>query len=85
MLSAQAYSFRLKSRLAISLSWVAGYTNVILLITCGETVSHMTGNSTHLGNAAADVLLRRPGAAGEIKFFAFVVGLFFLGATTARW
>jgi hypothetical protein len=32
MLSAHAYSFRQKSRLAISLSWIAGYTNVITLI-----------------------------------------------------
>ena len=28
MLSAQAYSFQQKSKLAISLSWISGYTNV---------------------------------------------------------
>src|SRR5688572_1050441 len=54
MLSASAYSFRQKSRLAISLSWVAGYTNVILLILCGVVVAHATGNVTHLGQYLAE-------------------------------
>jgi hypothetical protein len=30
MLSARAYSFRQKSQLAISLSWIGGYTNIIV-------------------------------------------------------
>ena len=80
MLSAQAYSFRLKSRLAISLSWVAGYTNVIILIICDETVSHMTGNSTRFGKAVGSFLLLRPGAAEEIVYFGFIICLFLLGA-----
>src|SRR5271165_6705504 len=80
MLSAAAYSFRLKSRLAISLSWVAGYTNVIVLIKCGETVSHMTGNSTRYGQAIGNTLLRQPGAAMDIAFFASMIALFLLGA-----
>jgi hypothetical protein len=29
MLSARAYSFRQKSKLAVSLSWIAGYANVV--------------------------------------------------------
>jgi uncharacterized membrane protein YoaK (UPF0700 family) len=56
MLSAQAYSFQQKSKLAISLSWISGYTNVIALIACGIMVSHVTGNftqSTHIVGAAA--------------------------------
>jgi len=80
MLSAQAYSFRRKSRLAISLSWVAGYTNVILLIACGQTISHQTGNSTHLGNALGELLLGHAGAKLDLLFFGGIVGLFFLGA-----
>jgi len=55
MLSAAAYSFRQKSRLAISLSWVAGYTNVILFILCAVVVSHATGNITHLGQKLAEL------------------------------
>ena len=54
MLSASAYSFRQKSRLAISLSWVAGYTNVITFIACAVVISHATGNVTHFGKAVAD-------------------------------
>src|SRR4051794_27316209 len=46
MLSARAYSFRQKSKLAISLSWVGGYTNVVLFLACGTFSSHMTGNAT---------------------------------------
>lgn len=53
MLSARAYSFRQKSRLAISLSWVGGYTNVVLFGFCGEFVSNMTGNVTMLGRSTA--------------------------------
>ena len=49
MLSASAYSFRQKSRLAISLSWVAGYTNVITFIVFAVVTSHATGNVTHFG------------------------------------
>lgn len=53
MLSARAYSFRQKSRLAISLSWVGGYTNVVLYSVCGQFVSNMTGNVTLLARSTA--------------------------------
>ena len=43
MLSARAHHSVRKSRLAISLSWVGGYTNVVLYAFCGEFVSNMTG------------------------------------------
>ena len=49
MLSARAYSFRQKSKLAISLSWIGGYVNVVLLLACGTFASHMTGNATRFG------------------------------------
>src|SRR5437764_11809091 len=86
MLSAEAYSFRLKSRLAISLSWIAGYANVITLIACSEVVSHQTGNTTHLGQAVGQFLLRQPPAPGQpspamnLLYFGFLVGTFLLGA-----
>jgi uncharacterized membrane protein YoaK (UPF0700 family) len=74
MLSASAYSFRQKSRLAISLSWVAGYVNVIAFSICGQLVSHMTGNASHLGLSVG---------AGDwrgVGFFGFLVAAFFSGA-----
>jgi uncharacterized membrane protein YoaK (UPF0700 family)/anti-anti-sigma regulatory factor len=81
MLSASAYSFRQKSRLAISLSWVAGYTNVIAFLMCGGiVVSHVTGNVTHLGHGLAERAMGLPGAAREIGYFGYLVGMFFLGA-----
>lgn len=52
MFSARAYSFRQKARLAISLSWVAGYANVVAFTACGGVfVSHVTGTATMLGQA----------------------------------
>jgi uncharacterized membrane protein YoaK (UPF0700 family)/anti-anti-sigma regulatory factor len=80
MLSADAYSFRLKSRLAISLSWIAGFTNVVTLIAFGQVVSHQTGNSTHVGLAVGQMMLGIPGAAREAMYFGFLLGAFLLGA-----
>ncbi len=80
MLSARAYSFRQKSRLAISLSWVAGYTNVITFLFCGGiVVSHTTGNITHLGEGVG----HREWAA--TAYFAFLFFAFFLGAVASAW
>jgi uncharacterized membrane protein YoaK (UPF0700 family) len=74
MLSASAYSFRQKSRLAISLSWVAGYTNVILLILCGVVVAHATGNVTHLGQYAAEAAWAKAWRIGGFLVLAFFCG-----------
>ncbi len=49
MLSARAYSFRQKSKLAVSLSWIGGYVNVVLFLAYGSFVSNMTGNATRFG------------------------------------
>jgi uncharacterized membrane protein YoaK (UPF0700 family) len=74
MLSAQAYSFRLQSRLAISLSWVGGYTNVIALLAMGTVVSHMTGPITYFGRGVGQGDFKQAG------FFAFLILTFTLGA-----
>src|SRR4051812_33381722 len=90
MFSASAYSFRQKSRLAISLSWIAGYTNVIAFLMCGGVVvSHVTGNVTHFGKAAGEIISHASdpraasGAWREIVYFGYVVLMFFLGAVTS--
>jgi hypothetical protein len=59
---ADAYSFRLKSRLAISLAWIAGFTNVVTLIAFGQVASHQTGNTTHVGLAVGQMMIGVPGA-----------------------
>src|SRR4051794_1785432 len=85
MLSASAYSFRQKSRLAISLSWVAGYTNVVAFLMCGHiVVSHVTGNVTHFGESAAEVILHpNHGPWRDVAFFGFLAATFFFGAITS--
>src|ERR687891_24790 len=75
MLSARAYSFRQKSKLAVSLSWVAGYANVVILLACGTVVSHATGNTAHI---ATEVVGQGPFASAWAA--AFLVLCFFCGA-----
>jgi uncharacterized membrane protein YoaK (UPF0700 family) len=77
MLTARAYSFRQKSKLAISLSWIGGYTNVVLFLACGAFVSHMTGNSTQFGLA----LIERDGT--HLLHFGFLLLCFWLGAVSS--
>lgn len=77
MLSARAYSFRQKSRLAISLSWIGGYTNVVAFLVCGAVASHVTGNVTHLGRFFIE------GNYGEMLFMAFMFATFFGGAVVS--
>jgi len=74
MLSAKAYSFRQKSKLAISLSWVGGFTNVVALMACHSMVSHMTGTTTWFGQA---LVIGDWPAAGLVGF---VVAAFLTGA-----
>ncbi|MBL8753292.1 MAG: DUF1275 family protein [Planctomycetes bacterium] len=49
MFSGQAHSFVQQARLAISLSWIAGYTNALTVLTCHQVTSHMTGPVSELG------------------------------------
>jgi uncharacterized membrane protein YoaK (UPF0700 family) len=77
MLSAQAYSFRQKSKLAISLSWVGGFTNVIALLATGQMVSHMTGMTTWFGQAVVH------GEWRSSLFLGFTVLMFFVGAAAS--
>ena len=74
MLSARAYSFRQTSRLAISLSWIGGYTNVVVLISCGFMVSHVSGTATHLAHELGD------GQLSLVVYFAYLLATFFAGA-----
>lgn len=49
MFHAEAHSLKQQARLAITLSWVAGYTNILTLLVCGQATSHVTGTATQLG------------------------------------
>jgi len=74
MFVSQAHSFRKQARLAITLSWVAGYTNVLTLLTCVQVTSHVTGTVSQVG---FDVAEGRWGAAG---YMAGLLGVFAAGA-----
>jgi len=74
MLSARAYSLRQKSRLAISLSWIGGYTNVVALLGLGTVVSHMTGATTLMGKGLATR------NAGQCVLFGTLLLMFLAGA-----
>jgi uncharacterized membrane protein YoaK (UPF0700 family) len=74
MFVSQAHSFTQQARLAITLAWVAGYTNVITILALGSVTSHVSGTTSHLGEYAAQGNF----AAAALALFLLVT--FFLGA-----
>jgi len=74
MFEAQAHSFTQQARLAITLAWVGGYTNILSILTCGTATSHVSGTTSLLGRQLA------AGAWSEVGFALVLVGSFFLGA-----
>lgn len=54
MFHTQAHSFQQQARLAISLTWIAGYTNALTILTCGQVTSHLTGVVSQLGVEVAE-------------------------------
>ena len=77
MFVSQAHSFSQQARLAITLAWVAGYTNVLTLLTCATVTTHLTGSASSLGRDLASGNLR------AAAFWGFLIGVFFLGAMLA--
>jgi uncharacterized membrane protein YoaK (UPF0700 family) len=74
----RAHTFILQARLAISLAWVAGYVNLVALVTCGTMVSHLTGHGTALGRELVG-LSWWPAALTSALFAAFFGGAFLSG------
>lgn len=74
MFVAEAHSFRQQARLAITLAWVAGYTNIQTILVCATTTSHVSGTASGLGR---DIAEGRWDLAG---FAAMLLVAFFLGA-----
>jgi uncharacterized membrane protein YoaK (UPF0700 family) len=77
----KAHSFQQQARLAITLAWVAGCTNIISILTCAHVTSHVSGTTSDLGRAAiqADWPI-----AGFLLFllFAFLCGAAISGVAT---
>ncbi len=49
MFVSQSHSFTSQARLAVTLAWVAGYTNILTILTCGHVTSHVSGTTSDLG------------------------------------
>lgn len=74
MFRGQAHSFTQQARLAISLSWIGGYTNALTVLACGQVTSHMTGSVAQIGVDAAR------GQWSTAAYLTGLVAMFLLGA-----
>ncbi|MGE3171780.1 MAG: DUF1275 family protein [Planctomycetota bacterium] len=77
MFRAPAHSFTQQARLAISLSWIGGYTNALTVLACSQVTSHLTGT---LSQAAVEVAHARWSAAA---YLGGLLGMFLFGAFLA--
>jgi uncharacterized membrane protein YoaK (UPF0700 family) len=85
MLSKEANTFKARGGLAVGLGWVAGYSNVVVLVRCGETVCHQTGNTTRLGVGISDLISGHGTSIFAAFYYAGLVFAFYLGAVVAGW
>jgi len=77
MFAHQAHTFRQQARLSITLSWIAGYTNILTLLTCGQASSHVTGTASQFGRDVAEGRWRTGG------YLAAVLAVFAAGAAVS--
>ncbi len=77
MFRGQAHSFTQQARLAVSLSWIAGYTNALTVLACGQVTSHMTGTIAQIGVDAAEGHWSRAG------YLLGLAAMFLFGAVAA--
>lgn len=80
MFVAQAHSFTQQARLAITLAWIAGYTNIISILACGTVTSHASGTTSNLGRDVVESFRGTPGAWGLAGYALFLLTTFVLGA-----
>src|SRR5690348_15435131 len=81
MFVTQAHSFTQQARLAITLAWVAGYTNIITIITCGTVTSHISGTASNLGHYIVE-LSWSLAAYSLFLLLTFVLGAMISGLST---
>lgn len=77
MFIAQAHSFTQQARLAITLAWIAGFTNVVSIIICGHATSHVSGTVSQWG---LDLI---QGKWSLLTLTSFLIATFFLGAVAS--
>src|ERR1035441_2102077 len=82
MLSTRAYSIRKQAMLAISLSWIGGFTNVLTFLSCNRTfTSHVTGTATNFGRSVGEAEFKGALLYGAL-ILAFFAGAVFSGVMT---
>ncbi len=74
MFVSQAHSFAQQARLAITLAWVAGYTNILTILMCHQVTSHASGTTSNLGEFLSQ------GDWERALYPFFLLTTFFLGA-----
>ena len=74
MFISQAHSFRQQARLAVTLAWIAGYTNIVTVLTCGTVTSHASGTTSTLGRELFSGNWRLAG------FAFFLLSTFYVGS-----
>jgi uncharacterized membrane protein YoaK (UPF0700 family) len=81
MFVSEAHSVTQQSRLAITLAWIAGYTNAVTLLTCHTVTSHASGTTSNFGIELAS---QQWALAGFSFFllFTFVLGAILSGLLT---
>jgi uncharacterized membrane protein YoaK (UPF0700 family)/anti-anti-sigma regulatory factor len=77
MFVTQAHSFVQQARLAVTLAWIAGYTNIVTLLACGVATSHISGTTSNLGRDVAEGKWAAAGAAAAL------IGAFLAGAAVS--
>lgn len=77
MFVTQAHSFVQQARLAITLAWVAGCTNILTILTCGQVTSHISGTASNLGRDVAE------GAWEAAAYPLYLLIAFFFGAAAS--
>lgn len=83
MFVAQAHSFIQQARLAITLAWVAGYTNIITLLVCGTVTSHVSGTTSNLGREIVEGVRGTDGAWTLAGYAVYLLITFLAGATVS--
>jgi uncharacterized membrane protein YoaK (UPF0700 family) len=74
MFVSQAHSFAQQARLAVTLAWVSGYTNIVTFLACGHATSHVSGTTSQLGQGLFERNF-------DLAFFSlFLLAAFFVGA-----
>ncbi len=74
---AQAHSFTQQARLAITLAWVAGFTNVLTIIICDHATSHVSGTVSQWG---MDLI---QGKWDLLYLTSYLIATFFMGAAVS--